>query len=201
MISKKVSTITGVIVIIIISAVVGVSILKFKNNSTIDNQLQDEVKTNTPKEVGSGLDNISTKDWKIFVNEKDGYSIKYPSTWNYKTKYGQEEGLFIYSNDYKIDQKDNNFENLNGDYFVTVSVNKNLGYTDIYQWRKCSTVNCKEVSIKGNKALQFNADNLSGQVRRYDFIRNNYGYEITINYKDTANDIGEKIISTLEFLN
>jgi hypothetical protein len=162
-------------------------------------QMQVQQKENPilPEEVGKVSESISINDWKLYTNKKDGYSIKYPSTWIADFI----DGTSFYNKE--LVSRDSGMNNLSGDYFINISIYKGMGtHANLKEWRKYDGNNYQEVLINGNEALKFSADSLMPNVRRYYFIRNNNdGYEITVRYAGNIDNTGDRIISTLKFIN
>lgn len=171
-----------------------------KNNQN-QTQAQQQKKL-TPEEVGKNSENISTSDWKLYTNKKDGYFIKYPTTWISNSGAGTDEAgdASFYIKESK--EREPDMSKINGDYFINISVYKGMGtHVNLKEWRKYDGNNYQEVLINGNATLKFGADSQMPNVRRYYFIRsNNDGYEITVRYNNNIDNMGDKIISTLKFI-
>lgn len=191
-------------------------------NNQVEYKQQKE-KTSQLEEIGKDNTSISTANWKSYTNKQYNYSIKYPETWLIKTELGSEKGLFLYEKELVRSEQSyvhdisfgnvlsDNVENLrdiSGDYFINISVYPEIGtHENLKEWRKYDGNSYQEVLIDGNLALKFNEGphksydgknkDMAGSLRYYFIDKNNKGYEITVWYKDTSSNMGEKIISTL----
>lgn len=187
------------------------------NVSPMANQEKNRKPETKPSEVGSDLENISTDGWKLFTDKKVGYSIEYPTAWMSSFL----DGSSFFVKELKKNEEDyprfgnvlsdnlENLKNIDGDYFINVSVYPGIGdHARLQEWRKYNGTNYKEVSINGYPALRFDErphksydgsnKDMSGTLSYYFIDNRNNGYEITIWYKNYSNRLGDKIISTLK---
>lgn len=181
------------------------------------NQTQQEEAINMPKEVGEKND-IPVDTWKLYTNSERGYSIKYPSEWvssfadgtSFFVKELRKSGEDFPNFGNVLSDNHDNLINITGDYFINISVYKDIGdhVQDLKEWRKHDGNKYEEVLIKGYSALKFNKKphksgnkkDMAGSLSFYFIDKNNDGYGITIWYKDVSNSIGERMISTLTFI-
>ncbi len=232
--NKKIPTSVGTIVIIIITLTVFGVVWKYKKNQEVIEQSQimlsvkksavvqsqsigQKGNCDSSEEVGKGSEGISTNGWKLFVNKKEGYSIKYPAAW--LSSFVDETSFFV--KELRKPGEDfpnfgnvlaDNLKNISGDYFINISVYKEMGtHVTLREWRKYDAGDREDVLIKGNPALKIDEkphksydgknNDIAGSLSYYFIDKNNNGYGITVWYKDSSDGIGERIISTLNILN
>ncbi|PIU80334.1 MAG: hypothetical protein CO140_00580 [Candidatus Moranbacteria bacterium CG_4_9_14_3_um_filter_40_7] len=230
---KKINTKLAVSIIIILTITAGIFVWKYETKRLEPaqqiqitgaiqqkNQIQEHTISNAPTEVGSQNQSMRIDTWKIYTNNKDGYSIKYPSGWisnfidgsSFYVKELQKSGEQYPSSGNVLSDNLENLKNINGDYFINISVYKKMGtHVNLKEWRKYDGTDYQNVLIQGYPALKFvdtphksydgkNKD-MAGSLRYYFIDKKNNGFEISIWYKDTSNGIGDRIVSTLSLAN
>lgn len=155
-------------------------------------------------------DQLTIKGWKVYANQKVGYSLQYPSDWItgsadgdsfYKKEFLTPEGKRPIPGDVITER----LKNINGDYFVNVSVYPDIGkHVTLQEWRKYERNSSLPYLINGQPALKFvtsSSGEGAGMLVYYCIDQNtSNGYEITVRFNGKSDGLAERVISTMSFI-
>ena len=140
----------------------------------------------------------STVNWKTYINSDYGYTIKYPSDW---TTERADQGPGAINQKYRyylILRRTDSTQKSEGDYLINVEVNNPSTLSGDYTKTASSIINTKISGIDSTK-LEFLSTPQSPARTEYFFKRNGSEFKISILYYSKTDNMGEKIISSIEF--